>query len=441
MDDSHATAIRSATAPALRVRAGSSVQPATEPDVRWDPLLLAVAAYLLISVGRVHQLFPALAAFRPAILSGIAAILLYLIDSHHRRRSRDLLVPTTLYLVALLIWAALSAPGSLWPGNSLDLVVNNFAKTVIMFVVVVGSVRGVRDAERLAGAYFLSVALYAAVVMWRFDVGTGTDWRLGSLYYYDANDFATLAVTTMPLGLYFLHTAGRPFRRLLAGLGLLVLMVTFVRSGSRGGFIALLAIAGFVLLRYRAIPFRWRVSAVALAALVFVGTASDQYWNQMRSILSDADYNRTEETGRLQVWRRGVGYMLDYPVFGVGPNNFPVAEGTLSPLAERQQLGIGVRWNAAHNTFIQAGAELGIPGLLLFVAMIGSALGALRRLQRVRGAPANARPTPRLALALTASVIGFVVGAFFLSLAYSEMLYTLLALSIGLEKIAAAEAR
>jgi hypothetical protein len=34
-----------------------------------------------------------------------------------------------------------------------------------------------------------------------------------------------------------------------------------------------------------------------------------------------------------------------------------------------------------------------------------------------------------------ASLIGFVVGGFFLSLAYSEMLYVLVALAVGLHKV------
>ena len=39
---------------------------------------------------------------------------------------------------------------------------------------------------------------------------------------------------------------------------------------------------------------------------------------------------------------------------------------------------------------------------------------------------------------LAVSLIGFVVGAFFLSLAYTEMLYTLIALAAGLQKVAQA---
>ena len=81
--------------------------------------------------------------------------------------------------------------------------------------------------------------------------------------------------------------------------------------------------------------------------------------------------------------------MLANPLFGVGPEQFPAAEGTLSPFAERQQFGIGVRWNAAHNSFIQIGAELGLPGLALFIAIIASAFAALRRAGRADATPAG----------------------------------------------------
>ena len=87
--------------------------------------------------------------------------------------------------------------------------------------------------------------------------------------------------------------------------------------------------------------------------VVLLATASDQYWQQMGTITSEEDYNHTSETGRLQIWSRGIGYMLQNPLLGLGPANFPAAEGTLSPFAERQQWGIGVRWNAAHNAFLQ----------------------------------------------------------------------------------------
>jgi putative inorganic carbon (HCO3(-)) transporter len=409
--------------------AGASVAIATstsiESDERWDPLLLSVAAYILTAVGRVHQLFPVLELLHVAVMTGLLAISLLLFDARDERQSRSLLVPTTRLLAALVFWMMVSIPNALNVSNSFDLVVNNFVKTALMLLVIAASVRSLRDVERLAFVYLTGAVLYSTVVMTRFDLGGGDAWRLGHLYYYDANDYATFTVTALPLGIHFVH-AGRTRRiRLFALAGLVPLILGFVWSGSRGGFIALAAVVGFIVLRFSAIPVRWRLSATAFVLVTLLLTASDQYWQQMSTITSDTDYNHTSETGRLQIWTRGVGYMFDNPMLGVGPGNFGTAEGTLSPLAERQMWGIGVRWNAPHNSFVQIAAELGIPGLVLYIAVIVSAFRALQC------------ATP-LTPALTASLLGFVVGSFFLSLAYSEMLYTLVALAVGVQKVTCA---
>jgi O-antigen ligase len=396
-----------------------------------------VAGHILTAVGRIHQLFPALELLRPALLTGVLGLGLYVFDRHPQRRLQPVLGPPMKLLLALLFWMMLSVPAALVVGNSFEVVFNGFLKTVLMVLLVAGAVRHFRDVERLVFVYLLGAAVYALVVVLRFDLGSGADWRLGRLYYYDANDLATFLVTAMPLGLYFLHGGRRMRIRLFAVAASAMLAVTFVWTGSRGGFIALVAVGAFIVLRYSAIPLRRRVVATVLVALVVVCTASERYWTQMGTILSDADYNRTEETGRMQIWSRGIGYMLRHPLLGVGPGNFQTAEGTLSPFAERQQFGVGVRWNAAHNTFVQAGAEMGMVGLALFVGVIASAFVALRRSRQGDAVGAGQESRARLAQVLTAALIGFVVGAFFLSLAYSEMLYVLVALAVALQKVAA----
>ena len=418
--------------------ADATLDLADRADLAWDPLLIAVAGYILTAVGRVHQLFPALDIVHPATMAGVVAIGCYAIDRQPERRFHDVRVGPTKYIAAFLAWMILSSFGALVLGTSFDVVFGNFVKTAVMFVIVAGAIRGPRDVERLAMVYLVSATLYAAVVISRFDLGSGEAWRLGHLYYYDANDFATFTVTALPFGLYFLHAADRGFTRVFAALSLCILAVAFVRTGSRGGFIALVAVTAFIVFRYTAIALRWRIAATALVALVVVGTASDQYWTQMGTILSDADYNRTDESGRMHIWRRGIGYMFRNPIFGVGPGNFQAAEGMLSSFAARQQIGVGVRWNAAHNSYIQVGAELGMPGLFIFIAIIASTFAGLRRLNRLYSFAADDREeNPRaLTNALTASLVGFVVGAYFLSLVYTELFYTLAALSVGLCKVA-----
>jgi O-antigen ligase len=407
----------------------------------WDLLLICVAGYMLMAVGRVHQLYPVLQILRPAALFGFGALVLYLLDERRSRQLHRLWVPTTVCLLALLSWIVVSIPTSIYRGNSYNLLADNFIKTVLMYAVIAGSVRGSRDVERLAFVYYLSAVIYASVVLTRFNLGSGTDWRLNNLYYYDANDFATFAVSAMPIGLYFAHAGRRSLTRIFSAIGLVLLTMVLVYSGSRGGFLAVLAMGAYVVLRYNAIALRWRVSAFVVVALVFLTVATGEYWRQMATIGSDTDYNQTQESGRIQIWSRGIGYMLDNPLLGVGANNFSTAEGTLSPQATRNQFGLGVRWSAAHNSFVQIGAELGIPGLLLFIALLVSAFAALLGSARQRRRnPAFRGRVLELRQALTGSLIGFVVGAFFLSLAYNEMLYTLLALAVGIAKISAAAA-
>lgn len=401
----------------------------------WNLLLLCVAVHVAASVGRVQELFPFLWPLKPALVSGVLAIGLYLVHEDGARRIDRLRAPTTTSVLLLLLWVALSVPGALYAGVAFRMLTDNFIKTVVMYLLIVGSVRGFRDVERLAFVYLATAAVFAAVVLARFDVGESS-WRLAGLYYYDANDFATFAVSAIPLAVYFTLAQRRLFRRLIGACGIATLVVAFIWSGSRGGFLAMFAMVAFVLLRYTALRARWRILSTALIAALFLTTASDRYWTQMRTVLKPSeDYNLTAENGRERIWRRGIGYMLSHPLFGVGADNFGVAEGTISYLTRLQERGIGARWNAPHNSFVQAGAELGIPGLVLLLAVIGTAFRALGRVERLGVASSrHQRGPPELAQALKASLVGFVVGAFFLSLAYSQMLYALSAIAVALEK-------
>src|SRR6266545_3330460 len=315
--------------------------------VGWDLLLVCVAIHIANYIGRVPQLFPVLDLLKLAPVAKVSAIGLYLLHQSGQRRVGLLRSSTTTSALGLLLWAALSIPAALYPGLAFH-AWTDFAWTVVMCLVVADS------------------------------------WRLGDLYYYDANDLATLIVSAMPCGLYFVLAQRRPLVRVCAALGLVVLAVGLTRSGSRGGFLAFLAVVAFILLRFTTLPARSRLVGL-----------------------------------------------------GVGMSNFQVAEGTISPLAKRRERGLAVYWTAPHNTFIQAGAELGVPGLLLFIGLFATAFASLRRVaRRARSATPPDGDVSRLAQTLTAALVGFVVGAFFLSLAYTDMLYMLLAFVVALGKVA-----
>ena len=424
-------------APRVREAPAVAEQPQSARTSKWDLLLVCVAVYLATSIGRVHQLFPILSVFKPALVATVLAIGLYLLQQYGQRRIALLNSSTTTCLLGLVVWGALSIPFALTQGVAFQFWID-FDRTVVMTLVIAGSVRDARDLSRLMFVYGGATVLYTAVVLSRFQLGGGDNWRLGRLFFYDANDMATLIASAMPFALYFLLGQRRLVVRILAVFGLAILAVGLIRSGSRGGFVALLAIVMFMLLGFTTISTRARlIGSAGILAVVFVA-ASDRYWQQMQTIFNPRqDYNLTSEEGRLKVWTRGLGYMIDHPLVGVGGDNFAVAEGTISAFARRAERGAGVHWGAAHNAFIQVGAELGVPGLLLFIGLLATAFRSLRRVTRraARAGPAGA-DLSRLAQTLMAALIGFGVGAFFLSLAYMDMLYTLIALSIALAKVA-----
>jgi O-antigen ligase len=401
----------------------------------WDPLLLCLSGFILTSVGRIHQLFPVLEPIRPVTLTGGLALVLCLIDRVPARRIGILRLRATRYLLAFAAWMALSVPGALWPGGAFITFVD-FAKTALIFLAIVYAVRSGRDVERLTWVYFLSAVIFALVVLVRMRTQLSAEGRLERLYFYDSNDFATYAVTAVPLGLYFALTQGRRLRRVAAWGGIALLAVGFIWCGSRGGFLALLAVMAYFLLRYTAVRKSWRIAAVVVIATLGAATASETYWARISTVLRPTeDYNVTSEQGRMQIWRRGIGYMIQHPVLGVGAGNFPRAEGTISPLVERHPRRVGLKWGPPHNSYVQVAAELGVPGLLIFVAFLVSVFGSLRALP-TRARSSGDDPVPRgLAQSLTAALIGFVVGAFFLTLAYQDMLYTLAALAVGLRKV------
>ena len=139
------------------------------------------------------------------------------------------------------------------------------------------------------------------------------------------------------------------------------------------------------------------------------------YWDSMQSIITNpkADYNWDAGQGRRKLAERGIGYMLDYPVFGIGLDNFGMAEGLYSDYAkEMQALDIGVKWSAPHNSWVEAGAETGITGLVVWGALVFGSVGGLLKLRRRRpvdglrwhrrpevhvpGDPLRARRNPRV---------------------------------------------
>lgn len=412
-------------------------QTRTGPTPRWDLLLMALAVCILTYVWRMQDLYGIFASLKTPALASVGAMALYVADTD-RRRSLKGVASTLLFrlLGGIAILAVLSIFVSVHDGMSFNFVMNDFSKNFIVMTLIGASVRSFVDVERFAQVVLLGGFVYAFYVYRNVEVGMSG--RLGDLAYYDANDLGMLLVCTLPIALYFLLRGRKKAWQgvALACLGLFVLVI--IKTGSRGAFLGMVAMGIYFLFRFNALSRKTRILAVVggVAALMIVG--SEQYWAMMATLLNpQEDYNWAGESdsGRMEVWKRGLGYMLSHPFLGVGVAAYPVAEGVLSPIAARQAIGVGVKWGAAHNSFVQVGAEIGVIGLILFCRLIWTAYSTARTAAEP---PRPLRRTPDeqvLGQALAGAVVGYLVCGFFLSQAYSAYMFTLYGMIIGLARV------
>lgn len=414
--------------------AAIAVEPA---EARPDPLLYAIAAVLFTAVWRLQDLFPLLAPLRPTITSLGAALVLFALNPRGRR-SLSLLRSAPLGLaLLLLVLLVIGAPVSIWPGGSVAFLITDFIPSIILAVLIAAAVRSVRDLEFLMTAMLIAAAVFSVFVLLTVQVeATG---RLGRLRYYDVNDLALLLVSSMPIAVLLLRRGSGAVRGTLAIVCLAIFIVALVRSGSRGGFLAFLAVSAYMLLRYRALPARVRGGAVVGGALLLLVAGGSRYWQMMQTILHPKqDYNWAGNTydGRMELWKRGLTYVGERPVLGLGAAAFPVAEGTISATArQRRDLNLTTKWSVAHNAYIHIAAEAGLPGFIVFVAML---IAAFRAMGRVGRRTRDAAGDPRIiaaAQALTGALLGYSIAQIFISAQYFGFLYVLIGLIAGLQKL------
>lgn len=413
-----------------------AMKPVALPEQKPDALMYAVGFLMFAYIWRVQDAFPILARLQLPLLSlGIAGIL-YVTNRHPWRRPMQLRSTVAYLTLGLLALMLFGAPTSLWPGNSLSFAFKTYVPNLLFMAVTAASIRSVQDMEFYARTNVYGGLFYAMLVNLFFHVGP--DGRLGGLVYYDANDFALVMVATVPFAVYLLKFGRTGFRRAMALLALGLITLALVKSGSRGGFLGMVAVMVYILLRYRAIPSTTRLFVAAGGIVLALFLGSDKYWKQMSTILHPtADYNWTDPQGRRAVWQRGLGYVASNPVLGLGVASYPIAEGTISAISQqRASVGKGFKWSVAHNSFLETAAELGIPGLMLFIGLFIASFAALRKI-RPGGmyGPGIERRETALSQMLIGSLIGFAVSGSLVSAEYFSYLYLLFGLVIGLTKM------
>jgi O-antigen ligase len=172
----------------------------------------------------------------------------------------------------------------------------------------------------------------------------------------------------------------------------IVIGVTIVFTQSRGGILVFLAVLGVYAIKQYGIKGAAIGGMLGLPLLLLGGRSGDE-----------AQASADERTEALV---EGLNMLRSNPLYGVGQSQF----------TEHHTL-------TAHNSYLLALAELGIPGFILFAFILYLSIKIpLQAMRRYRG-NADAQVANTWSLAIFASFCGVAVGSFFLSFTYHQVLW------------------
>src|SRR5215467_6962673 len=352
-----------------------SVAGGAEPRRRL--MLLAICALTLFFTPQILQLVPGLEGFQIAKVTAAAAVLIFLLSRGLWSSRLPLSAsPQLKFIIGMLALAAVTIPLAEWPSASLRYVTDVYIKNVIFVYLLYQAVRTDRDCRAIAGVLTLGSTLLVLAILIGFGplaVAKTDPNRFSIGGTYDSNDLALLLVVTIPFA-FFLIKPSRPLVRVFLILSIVLMLAGMLKTGSRGGFLGLLVIGALVFIRGSRQARKYTLITLALGASMFAFAAPASYWERIGTIYKyEDDYNVNEESGRFAIWKAGLKMIAERPFTGIGIACFNVAEGRINHSKLQQ---------SPHNSFVQATAELGLPGGLLFVAIIVSSVRVARRARR-----------------------------------------------------------
>jgi O-antigen ligase len=251
--------------------------------------------------------------------------------------------------------------------------------------------------------------------------------------YIDPNTFALALLGIAPI--IWVSCATKPWWIRLCGfVATAVPVLLALRTASRGGLVGILAML-VVLFFLAATRIKIVMASAAVLALVIVlAFLPDSLRTRLFSVtrIASTGERQTADTvslsSRETMLRTSLSMTIAYPLFGVGPGNFGPTIEELGKLQGQNWINLNT-----HNSYTQISSETGIPGLLLYLLLIGFSFKSLITAMR-RTSPHGAYPNPelhRLGAGLLVSLAATCTCMLFLSEGYSVLIFLWLGLANG----------
>jgi len=239
----------------------------------------------------------------------------------------------------------------------------------------------------------------------------------------DNNGLAVIMVIGFGLTFFIVNGIFPWWEKALALIINLLSLHTILFSYSRGGMMALIFTASFGFFLIPKKPKHYFIFAILL--LIGIRLAGPAVSERFMSSFASAENRDASAQSRLDLWIDCVDVMWHNPIVGIGPANWALIASDYG-WEDRK---------AAHTTWLQVGAELGLPGLLLIGCFYGI---CFKRMWPIaRGQIGEHEPFHQaVAQMVIGSLVGFIVSSQFVSLINLEVPYYLVLLAAVALKLA-----
>jgi probable O-glycosylation ligase (exosortase A-associated) len=205
-----------------------------------------------------------------------------------------------------------------------------------------------------------------------------------------------------------------------------------ISTYSRGGFLA----AGALGLAYVAQSKR-RITTLVVTAVLATTVLSvmpASFWDRMRTITASDEERDSSAQSRLYFWQVAVRMMMDHPFTGIGFNAY-----TRMYDAYDTSDRVYGRLRAVHSSWFGALSEMGVPGLLLVLALLANAVQNCRRVRQRPAHEGQYKTRSEFATGLLTSFFVFAVGGSFINAHYNELFWHLVCLATAVRYAEPAE--
>jgi O-antigen ligase len=246
---------------------------------------------------------------------------------------------------------------------------------------------------------------------------------IGNLFG-NPNDMAIHLITMMPIAVAFLFSSRGVHRKLGYAACVALLLGGTMVTYSRGGFLGLVGAGAVLAWKFGRRNRLAVMGLLAVATVLLVAFAPGGYGMRLLSIFDSSYDPFGSASARRELLIRSFKIAINNPLLGIGMNNFHI---------------VSIREAVSHNSYAQVAAEMGLGAMVIYTMFIVAPLRRLRRVERATFAVRRDSRFYYLSAGLQASLVAYLIGSFFGSIAYQWYIYYLVGYAVALRRIYAVE--